>query len=195
MVELRSGDRILIRPIRPEDKEDLLEGLHRMTPESRYRRFFSPMPELSARELRYLTEVDHRTHEALVAIDPGTDTGIGAARFIRSTADPTTAEVAVAVLDDWQGRGVATTLLEALTSRGREEGVKRFTASVLAGNAPMLELLRHLGDTTVVDRGAGVVELQMELCDIGVPAGLSHALRAVARGEAAAAPQHPAASP
>jgi RimJ/RimL family protein N-acetyltransferase len=192
---LRSGDRVLIRPIRPEDREDLLDGLHRMTPESRYRRFFSPMPELSARELRYLTEVDHRTHEALVAIDPGTDKGIGEARFIRSTTDPTTAEVAVAVLDDWQGRGVATALIEALSSRGREEGVTCFTASVLAGNAPMLELLRNLGGTSVVDRSAGVVEIRMELGDAGVPAGLTHTVRAVARGEATGEPQHPAASP
>ena len=103
-VMLRSGSRVLIRPIRPEDKKALIDGLHRLTPESRYRRFFSLMPELSARQLRYLTEVDHRTHEALVATDPSTGDGIGVARFIRSTTDSRVAEVAVAVVDDWQGR-------------------------------------------------------------------------------------------
>jgi len=141
----------------------LLDGLHRLTPESRYRRFFSPMPELSARQLRYLTEVDHRIHEALVAIDPSTGEGIGVARFIRSPTDPRIAEVAVAVVDNWQGRGVGTALLEALAVRGREEGVERFTASVLARNSTMLELLRQLGDTTVLDRAGAVVDLQIEL--------------------------------
>ena len=64
-VMLRSGDQVLVRPIRPGDKEGLLDGFRRLTPESRYRRFFSPVPELSVRQLGYLTEVDHRTHEAL----------------------------------------------------------------------------------------------------------------------------------
>ena len=192
-VMLRSGSRVLIRPIRPEDKEALIDGLHGLTPESRYRRFFSLMPELSARQLRYLTEVDHRTHEALVATDPSTGDGIGVARFIRSTTDSRVAEVAVAVVDDWQGRGVGTALLEALAARGREEGVERFTASVLALNRRMLDLLRRLGDTTVVDRAADVVDLQIELPDTGIPAGLSQAMRAAARDEIAVEPLHPAA--
>jgi acetyltransferase len=160
---LRSGHRILIRPIGPHDKDGLLEGLHHMTPESRRRRFFSPMPELSAAQLHYLTEVDYRNHEALVALDADTGEGIAVARFIRSATEPTAAEMAVAVLDAWHGRGVGTALLEALVARAREEGVERFTASVLAENSPMLDLLRQLGDITVVDRGAGYVDLRGEL--------------------------------
>lgn len=189
---LRSGERVLIRPICKEDQDVLLEGLHRLSPESQYRRFFSPMPELSAAQLRYLTEVDHRTHEALVAIDPNTGQGIGVARFIRSIEHPSDAEAAVAVIDPWQDRGGGTALLEALAARAREEGVERFTASVLASNSPMLELLRQFGDTTVVDRAAGVVELQIELRDAGIPDGLVHTMRGTARGELAAKPQHPA---
>jgi GNAT superfamily N-acetyltransferase len=161
--KLRNGHRILIRPIRPQDKDGLLEGLHHLTPASRYRRFFSPMPELSTAQLRYLTEVDHRNHEALIAFDADTGEGIGVARFIRSVTEPTAAEMAVAVLDTWHGRGVGTALLEALVARAREEGVERFTASVLAENAPMLRLLRQLGDVTVADRGAGYLDLRVEL--------------------------------
>ncbi|MGE5407233.1 MAG: N-acetyltransferase family protein, partial [Syntrophothermus sp.] len=171
-VALRSGDRVLIRPIRQQDKALLLDGFRRLTPRSRYRRFFSPMKELGAREVRYLTEVDHRVHEALVATDPSGGEGLGVARFIRSDSDPRSAEVAVAVVDTWQGRGLGTALLEALAARAREEGVERFTASVLADNSPMLELLRGLGDTEVLDREGGVLELRIELRDSGVPAGL-----------------------
>jgi GNAT superfamily N-acetyltransferase len=190
-VTLRSGDRVLIRPIRREDKDVLLDGFGRLSPESRYRRFFSPMNELGGREVRYLTEVDHRTHEALVATDPSTGEGYGVARFVRSSTDPRAAEVAVAVIDSWQGRGVGTALLDALAARAREEGVERFTASVLANNSAMLELLRGLGDTEVVDRADGVVELQIELRGRGVPVGLSQTVRLAARGELTVEPRHP----
>lgn len=190
-VTLRSGDRVLIRPIRREDKAVLLDGFRRLTPESRYRRFFSPMKELGVREVRYLTEVDHRAHEALVATDPSGGEGLGVARFIRSDADPRSAEVAVAVVDGWQGRGLGSALLEALAARAREERVERFTASVLADNSPMLELLRGLGDTEVIDREGGVVELQIELRGGGVPAGLSGTVRAAASGGLTIRPHHP----
>ncbi|HUO70966.1 MAG TPA: GNAT family N-acetyltransferase [Solirubrobacteraceae bacterium] len=191
LIVLGSGERILIRPIRRNDKDLLLDGLHRLSPQSQYRRFFSPKPKLSAAQLRYLTEVDHRTHEALVAIDQSSGDGIGVARFVRSSEHAGDAEAAVAVIDPWQDRRVGTALLEELAARAREEGVERFTASVLATNAPMLKLLRQFGDTTVVDRAAGVVELQIELRDAGIPDGLAHSLRGAARGELAAKPHHP----
>ena len=125
---LRDGTQILIRPIRPEDREELAAGMERLSPESRYRRFFTPTNELSASELSYLTEVDHHDHEALVALEPESRHGIGVARFVRSADDAEVAEVAVAVADSWQNRGVATALLDRLTERAREEGVRRFSA-------------------------------------------------------------------
>ena len=138
---LRDGQEILIRPIRPDDREELAEGMRRLSPESRYRRFFTPTSELSAAALSYLTEVDHHDHEALVALDPDSGHGVGVARFVRSADDPEVAEVAVAVADSWHNRGVATALLDRLTQRAREEGVRRFSAEVLAENRPMLELI------------------------------------------------------
>ena len=65
---------------------------------------------------------------------------------------------------------------------------------MLAGNSPMLELLHQFGDTTVVDRAAGVVELRIELRAAGIPHGLAHTIRGAARAELAAKPQHPALS-
>src|SRR5439155_11604735 len=131
---LPTGDEVLIRPVRPEDKRGLLEGFQRLGPESRYRRFLSVRPTLSKAELRYLTEVDHSEHEALLAIDPQTRDGLGVARFVRSSEDPSVAEVAVAVTDSWQRRGLGTTLLLELARRAREEGIEHFSALVLAEN-------------------------------------------------------------
>lgn len=184
MHTLRSGDDVLIRPIRSDDKPGLAQAFERLGPESRYRRFLSPLPTLSRAQLRYLTEVDHHTHEALLAINPQTAAGLGVARFVRSPDDPHVAEVAVAVVDDWQGRGLATTLLDKLAGRAREEGIQRFSATVLADNDPMLKVFRRMGDAHVTSRDHGVVELVMDLPDEGLPEPLRRTIRAVVRGDA-----------
>jgi RimJ/RimL family protein N-acetyltransferase len=178
---LRDGEEILIRPIRPDDRDELAAGLRRLSPESRYRRFFTPTNELSAAELSYLTEVDHHDHEALVALEPDTEHGIGVARFVRSTDDREVAEVAVAVADSWQNRGVATALLGRLTQRAREEGVRRFSAEILADNRPMLELIDELGDVTMRHLDQGSVQIELELPPEGIGAALRESLRAAAR--------------
>jgi RimJ/RimL family protein N-acetyltransferase len=182
---LAGGGEVLIRPIRPEDKRGLQQGIERLTPRSRYRRFFSPVPRVTAAQLRYLTEIDHHTHEALLAIDPASNDGVGVARFVRSQEDPAAADIAVAVSDDWQRRGVATLLLFELTARAREEGIGRFTASVLAENQAALEMMRKLGEARVVHAEQGVIELVMDLPPDGVPATLTAAVRAAARGDIA----------
>ncbi|MEA2332678.1 MAG: hypothetical protein QOH58_2816 [Thermoleophilaceae bacterium] len=171
----------MVRPIRPEDREDLADGVRQLSPESRYRRFFTPTSELSASQLRYLTDVDHHDHEALVAVEPDSGRGIGVARFVRSQSDPELAEVAVAVADSWQGRGVASALLHRLTERARQEGIRRFGAEILAENRPMLDLIDDLGDVRVTDRDRGSVALEVDLPDEGIGAALRESLRAAAR--------------
>jgi len=178
---LKDGRTITVRAIRPDDREALAGGVRRLSSESRYRRFFTPVDELSESELSYLTEVDHVDHEALVAEEPTTGAGIGVARFIR-LADPQAAEVAIAVADEWQGLGVGTVLLRRLTERAREEGIKRFTADVLADNRQMLHLLNELGTVREVDRELGSVEVQVELPPSGVGTALSRSLKAAASG-------------
>jgi RimJ/RimL family protein N-acetyltransferase len=179
---LPDGERILLRPIEPADREALEDGIRRMSPESRYRRFFTPLDHLTDKQLTYLTEVDHRDHEALVAIEPDTDRGIGVARFIRSETDPEVAEFAVAVADDWHRRGVGSALLHRLTERARQEGIRRFSASILEENRPMLELADALGDVQVRDRAGGAVEIEVELPEEGIGAALAETLRAAGRG-------------
>jgi GNAT superfamily N-acetyltransferase len=181
-LNLRDGTALEVRPIGPDDKDGLRDAFDRMSPESRYRRFFSPVTELSDRDLAYLTEVDHHDHEALVAIAPGVGI-VGVARFIRAEAGR--AEASIAVTDDWQGRGCATGLLELLAQRARDEGITHFVALVLAENRDALELFANFAPKSPREKtGDGNVELLIELPEPGRMEGslLSRVLREAARG-------------
>lgn len=178
-IKLADGSQLTVRPIEPTDRAALLEGFERLSAESRYRRFFSPMPELSPRSLDYLVGVDHHDHEALVALDADTGRGVGVARFVRT--GPGAAEPAMVVADDWHGRGVANALLGALVIRAREEGILRFVAPVLANNAEALHVLERLGSTT---RRAAGPEVELEI-DIGPGPGPAERLLAILRQFAA----------
>jgi len=161
-VPLRDGSVVLIRPISPGDRELLRAGFERLSERSRYMRFQSPLAGLSDRQLSYLTVVDHHDHEALVGLDPDSGDLIAVARFVR--VNDGVAECAIVVADDWQGRGVATTLLDRLVDRARQEGIERFTALLLAENSDALRLLERLGDAD--ERRVGS---QVEL-DVALPA-------------------------
>ena len=140
-VRLRDGSAVLIRPVRPEDGGLLEDGFA---------------------GLRYVTGVDHRDHEALGALDHARGGGVGIARYVRDREDPHAAEIAVTVIDGWQGRGLGTELLARLSERACQEGIRRFTAAVAADNAAMTGLLRNLG-ADVVGREFGTLEYEMAL--------------------------------
>jgi len=175
---LKDGSRILIRPLAADDREGLAEGFERLSPESRYRRFFGPVTHLSERELDYLTQIDHHDHEALVALEEDSGEGIAVARFIR--IDDDSAEPAIAVVDDWQHRGVAAHLLDALADRAREEGISRFVAQVLSDNTAAINAFRKLGTATRDGMGREI-ELTVDLSE---PARAQSALREVLRAVA-----------
>jgi RimJ/RimL family protein N-acetyltransferase len=179
--ELRT-QQVEIRPIEPEDKDALARGFDRLSERSRYRRFLSPRGPLTEAELRYFTEVDHHNHEALVAVDSETGEGVGVARFVRSVEDRTVAELAVAVVDDCQGRGIGSQLATELSRRAREEGITCFTALALAENDAMLGILQELGEVRTGPVRLGTVELAVDLPDEG-NSRLRRLLRAVARGD------------
>jgi RimJ/RimL family protein N-acetyltransferase/nucleotide-binding universal stress UspA family protein len=172
---------VVIRPLQPADRELLAAAFERLSPESRYRRFFAEVPRLTEHHLDYLTHVDQHDHVALIAIDEATGQGIGVARFVRT--GPGVAEPAIAVVDHRQGHGVGSALLGALVERAREEGITRFVAPVLADNAPAIHALERLGDTTLEHHGPEV-ELTIELpVEAREPAfGMRELLRAVAEG-------------
>jgi GNAT superfamily N-acetyltransferase len=160
--ELGDGTRVRIRPGRRSDGDLLLRGFERLSAESRYRRFLSPMPKLTGKTLRYMTDIDHRDHEAMIALDESGE-GIGVARYVRHAGRPDTAEVAVTVVDGWQGRGLGTLLLESISVRARDEGVRTFTALILARNDQMMHLLEHLGSVRVVGRAGAAIETEVAI--------------------------------
>ncbi|HSC04180.1 MAG TPA: GNAT family N-acetyltransferase [Solirubrobacteraceae bacterium] len=181
-IALSDGGRIRIRQGRAgSDRDLLLRGFERLSPESRYRRFLVPMPELREDAVRYLTDIDHHDHEAMIALDEENGEGIGVARYVRHPERPDAAEIAVTVIDDWQGRGVGTLLVEVLSARAREEGIGRFTALMLAGNDDMMDVLSHLGPVRIVDQQAGTVEIEMPIPNVGLAPALKKLLRIAAR--------------
>lgn len=184
-VELPDGGTVIVRPIRPEDAPLLLDSFaHAFGPESRYRRFFTPKNELSPSELAYFTELDHDRHEAIGALDPDTGAGVGVARFVRDGPGADAAEVAVAVVDAWQGRGLGGILLDRLADRAREVGVTTFTASLLASNRAMLALFGRLGHMEVGHDTGTTAHIDVRLdCSREV---LRPALRAAAAGDVSA---------
>jgi RimJ/RimL family protein N-acetyltransferase len=163
---LPDGAPILIRPIRPDDKRMLEDGLRHLSPESVQRRFLTPKSSFSRSELRYLTEVDGRDHVALVAEYPGEPVRrlIAVGRFVRLAEDPEAAEVAIVVSDDWHRRGVGSAVSDLLAREARRLGIRRFTATMASDNLPAHRLMRKL--TTQLEQhhaGAGVDELVLDL--------------------------------
>lgn len=189
-IQLPDGTRVAVRPVRPSDKENIADGFSRMGERSRYQRFMTVQDALSTGELRYLTEVDHHDHEALLAFDAESGEGLGVARFVRSQADPTAAEAAVAVVDAWQRRGLGTALTALLAERAREEGIERFTALLLASNDAMMGMLRRLGPIRVVSRDGPVVEAEMDLPPKGIGEQIAGVLRVAASGAEAVTDTH-----
>jgi acetyltransferase len=146
LLTLLDGTTVFVRPISPEDKPLLVEGLRQLSPETAFRRFLSPKVSFSAAELRYLTEVDQRNHIAYVALQD--DQLVAVARCVRTDED--TADLAIVVGDPWQRLGLGRQLVALVTERAREQGVTQIAGSMLAGNTAALKLMRGFG--THVDR-------------------------------------------
>jgi len=161
---LSDGRRFLVRPINPQDKDLLASGLAHLSPESVYRRFLSAKPRFTAAELRYLTEIDHVDHEALIAVlaaDPSHVVGV--ARFVRDPEDPTCAEVAVTVGDPYQGQGIGRYLGVLIADAARDRGVQRFTATMLAENTAAHRLFAAISTRLETHRQGAVDELVVHL--------------------------------
>jgi RimJ/RimL family protein N-acetyltransferase len=155
---------LLIRRITPADKDALVAGLGRLSERSVYLRFLSPKPRLSSSELRYLTEVDFIDHYALVAVlAAAPDVVVGVGRWVRDADEPGSAEIAIVIADDLQGRGVGTELGRELADAAVARGVERFTASMLPENAAAHRLFRKISSRLELTRAAGVDELVAQL--------------------------------
>ena len=163
-VTLRSGRRVRVREIRPDDRDEVRQAFTRLSSESRYMRFMSFVKELSPRMLDGAVHAQQEHGLALVAeIDApdGIDI-VGGARYIEGEGKA--CEFAVTVADDWQRVGLASRLLRELIAIARARGLERMEGFVLAGNSPMLGLARRLGFTLRADpRDPTVVVVALDL--------------------------------
>ena len=120
--------------------------------------------------MRFLTDLDHHDHEALGALDHREGRGVGVARYVRQADDPWSADVAVTIIDEWQGRGLGTELLARLSDRAREENIQRFTALVAAENVAVAGLLRN-ACARLVGRESNTLEYEISLAPAAYQAG------------------------
>jgi len=159
---LRDGAPIHIRAITPSDKDLLFEHFSGLSPDSRYTRFFGAKRTLTLAELAGFTELDFDNQVGLTAtmIQGGRERFIGIGRYFR-TQDRTRAEVAFAVLDEYQGRGIATLLLEHLRRIAHQTGVEEFVADVMASNRHMLDVFRDSGFQRTSLSEGGVVHVSL----------------------------------
>jgi ribosomal protein S18 acetylase RimI-like enzyme len=159
-------DVVTLRPLRSGDCAAVLAVFAGLGARSRERRFLTAKPRLTARDLRQLTAVDDRDHVALVAEAGPEGRPIGVARFVRETHDDESADVAVAVVDAWQSRGVGTMLATALAERARRLGIRRFTLVTSVDNDGVRRLLerapgpvvRFAGDEHTAEYAVSLVE-------------------------------------
>ncbi|MEX1827267.1 N-acetyltransferase family protein [Luteibacter sp. CQ10] len=149
---LNDGTPVLIRPLRPEDREREQAFIRRLSPESRRCRFLGEMREASSPLLDSLMDTDGVTRVAYVALahDNGELREVGISRYA-SASDRTRCECAVTVADDWRHRGLAVALMHHLIDTARRNGFQTMYSIDLAENHDMEELARHLGFTRVPD--------------------------------------------
>ena len=166
---LRDGTPCWAWPLIPTDRASLAREFESLSPESRRRRFLSPVVRLNEAMLRHLVdEVDGIDHVALVLmVEVGDDLEpVGIARCVRYPDQPDAADLAVTIKDEWQGRGAATVLLTALMAQ-RPEGVSHILTEVAADNPASLAMLRRLGPTRVYETGLGILDVEVDLVPTG----------------------------
>lgn len=181
-VTMRDGTVLFLRPVLPGDNERVVHGPVQFSADTLYRRFQSTRTPTRAL-MTYLFEVDYVDHFVWVMTDGPEGPVVADARFVRDETDPTVAEVAFIVGDDYQGRGVGSFLMDAVSVAARSDGVRRFTARVLADNLAMRAILDRYGARWHRD-DLGVVTTVFDvptLRELSLPPDLYRDIRATAK--------------
>jgi RimJ/RimL family protein N-acetyltransferase len=166
-IELPGGERVRLRLIQPDDKARLLAGFRQLSAESRARRFLGGKQALSEAELRNFTEIDQVDHFAIGAVEldaRGRECdGVAVGRFVRLSGEPRRAEVAIAIADRLQGKGLRLLLLKRLVEAAQERGFERLRFEYLADNIGMHSLMLHAGRIVERQSSDGVIAVEIEL--------------------------------
>ncbi len=161
-VQLKDGTAILLRALRPSDRQALIDGFQRLSDRSVYLRFFSPKHQLSDEDLSFLKELDGSNSYGIVALrqlaDGREGEGVGVARLVRVISEPVIAEPAVTVSDEVQGYGLGRILCDRLAEAALERGILWFRCYVLSENQRVLDMLRsEFSETHLCSQGEIVV--------------------------------------
>ena len=141
-IKLRDCEAVRVRPVTSADRDQLARGFQGLSETSRYQRFFTPLAQLSGKQLAYLTDIDHIDHFAW-GIESEDGDGVAIARYVRT--GPAIAEAAFTVADDYQGYGLGWTLMQALALVADHREFRQFEMTMLADNAAMAHLARKAG--------------------------------------------------
>jgi RimJ/RimL family protein N-acetyltransferase len=150
-----------IRRLAGGERRPVLQVFEGLSERSRRRRFLGPKPRLREQELEQLVDVGCCGREAVVAVDPATGNAVGIARYVRTAA--ATAEVAFEVVDEWQGRGVGSRLVEAIAEVAAENGISHLSATVAVDNQAAIALMRRLGHVEWTSYEDGAYEIVVRL--------------------------------
>ncbi|HEX6382244.1 MAG TPA: GNAT family N-acetyltransferase, partial [Acidimicrobiia bacterium] len=163
-VRLADGTTVALRPLGPGDGKILSAGFDRLSDRSRYRRFLSPVPRLTSSMLDFLTSVDGINHRAWGALidEPAGPVGAGVIRWVRSRTDPAVADMAVTVIDDYQGRGLGALLQDVAIVDAFACGIERFEGIVLGENIASRRMLAR-GGARLRSEGDGMMAFTLEL--------------------------------
>lgn len=160
--QLKNGSPVLIRPLRPDDRETIRRGVAELSSRSLYFRFLRTVRELSDEELTYLTETDGRNHFALLATNTEETRGLAVARWVRLAEEPQVGEFAITVVDSHHGLGLATLLLACIVKSGKKAGLQTLRAYIHRENSAMGHVFRKAGGR-LIRTEAGVQRYEMEL--------------------------------
>ncbi len=160
---LRNGSLIHIRAIRADDNTRLLDDFAKLSAKTRYFRFFGHKRELSEEDLACFMELDFSRHVGLTATfsHQGCERFIGVGRYIRKEV-PSRAEIALAVLDEYQSAGIGPLLIRHLGHIAHENWITQFEADVRDDNSRMLAVLRKSGCIINHANGAGIVHFILQ---------------------------------
>jgi RimJ/RimL family protein N-acetyltransferase len=160
---LRDGRRVEIRALRHRDRNGLEQAVSRSSAESLRRRFFSVRRHFSDQEMEFFSDIDFVSHVALVVVaeEGGGPVIVGGGRYI--LVEPGRAEVAFALIDEYQGQGIGAALTRHLAAIARDAGLKELIAEVLPENTAMLEVFKKSGLHPTTRREAGIVHVTLQL--------------------------------
>jgi len=156
---------ILLRAVLPEDKWRFVEGLTRLSPAARFQRFFTPIKRLTEEQLEYLTEIDQNQHVAWGICDrssPG-QPGVGVARYVVTEDDGDVGDIAITIIDEFQGHGLGRVLLATMSLLAADNGIRSFRGDVHWKNERVQDWLGRLGATSVREGKRVVMDVPIDL--------------------------------